>query len=96
MSEKIKISPSSFGTSSHIPSRRLLEGRFLFYWSWRTLVYEYLTLRRSPSAQKDPQELAKLRKQIFLTYFKNFLWFPVLFLKLLTPSYMKGEVNVWT
>ncbi|MBP9732308.1 MAG: fibronectin type III domain-containing protein [Candidatus Magasanikbacteria bacterium] len=69
---------------------------FAAYWVWHELLLSYGKLRKNTNSRDTKKELSALGKQIFRHYVKNFLYFPVWLFKLLTPSYLKGPVTVWT
>ncbi len=69
--------------------------KFGGYLAFHDLFVSHRQLNSEVSAAKR-KKIWHLRKQIIYHYFKNFFLFPVLLVKLLTPSYFKGEVNVWT
>ncbi|PJC52981.1 MAG: hypothetical protein CO030_00035, partial [Candidatus Magasanikbacteria bacterium CG_4_9_14_0_2_um_filter_42_11] len=66
------------------------------YWLWHGMFNSYKSLKESSPAYQDKKRLAYMRNQIILHYVKNFFLFPIWFFSLLIPSYMKGEVNIWT
>jgi hypothetical protein len=66
------------------------------YSAWRGLLHSYSTLRKESIVVKDTKRLRYLRNQIVWNYLKNFFYFPILLFRLLTPSFMKGRVNIWT
>ncbi len=72
------------------------KGSFANYWIWHELVMSYGKLRKHSKTRRARKELKALGKEILRHYLKNFLYFPVWFIKLITPSYFKGPVNVWT
>ncbi|KKS52789.1 MAG: hypothetical protein UV82_C0005G0039, partial [Candidatus Magasanikbacteria bacterium GW2011_GWD2_43_18] len=66
------------------------------YWIWHGMFNSYKSLRAETTQKTDKKRLAYLKKQIIAHYFKNFFLFPIWFVRFLTPSYMKGDVNLWT
>ncbi len=69
---------------------------FAAYWVWHELLLSYGRLRKTTKTRTAKKELNALGKQIMRHYVKNFVYFPVWLFKFLTPSYLKGPVNVWT
>lgn len=70
------------------------------YWVWIGILNSYKCLKQEikngNQKNTDKKRLLYLQKQIIWYFLKNFFLFPFWFLSLLIPSYMKGEVNVWT
>ena len=66
------------------------------YWIFHGLFASHRQIANNISTEKHRGHLWYLKKQILLHYLKNFFSFPVWLIKLITPDYMKGQVNVWT
>ncbi len=66
------------------------------YVAWQELLNSYQLSKKTQKNSDTHTDRFYLEKQIVWHYFKNFFLFPVWFFKLLTPSYFKGPVNVWT
>jgi hypothetical protein len=73
-----------------------LNDRFVNYWTWNGMLHSYTTLKKESAVYQDEHRLKYLRRQIIWHFFKNFFFFPLWLLSLLVPSYMNGEVTVWT
>ncbi len=65
------------------------------YTAWNDLYASYGSAKKQPPSVERTIQLKQLRVQIVKQYFKTFFYFPVLAVKFLTPSYMKGPVTVW-
>src|SRR5574343_1328234 len=52
--------------------------------------------KRDANKEEYKRQLNYLRIQIFWHYLKNSLLFPIWFIKLLLPSFLKGKPNIWT
>ncbi|KKS51781.1 MAG: hypothetical protein UV82_C0019G0001, partial [Candidatus Magasanikbacteria bacterium GW2011_GWD2_43_18] len=66
------------------------------YWLWHGMFRSYRDLKQEEPHPTNKKRLAYLKKQIVWQYLKIFFLFPIWFVRLLTPSYMKGSVNIWT
>lgn len=70
--------------------------KFHTYWIWHGLLSSNESIRNDKNSDSSQKQSSYLKKQIILTYFKNFFLFPVWLLKLITPWYFKGENNALT
>src|SRR3990167_11546862 len=66
------------------------------YWIWRGMCSSYNSLQQERTHKKNNIRLSYLKWQIVSHYFKNFFLFPIWFVRFLMPSYMKGDVTLWT
>ncbi|MFA7315068.1 MAG: hypothetical protein WC025_04055 [Candidatus Magasanikbacteria bacterium] len=72
------------------------DNKFHNYWIWHGLFNSNRSLHRDINSVDVQKQSRYLKKQIVFQYFKNFFLFPILFLRLLMPWYLKGKNNVWT
>jgi hypothetical protein len=70
--------------------------KFHTYWLWHGLYTSKESIKNLQKERAEKRQSSYLNKQILLSYFKNFFLFPIWFLRILTPWYMKGENNIWT
>ncbi|HAO51836.1 TPA: hypothetical protein DCQ85_00005, partial [Candidatus Magasanikbacteria bacterium] len=81
-------------------NRKKTTGFLANYWIWMGMIDSYKILkqkdRSSGKSKSDRKKLVNLQKQIIWHFLKNFFLFPLWFLSLLVPSYMRGRNNIWT
>ena len=81
---------------THTPTEAPAHHAWDRYWLWHGMFSSYKSLKQSDTHNTEKRRLSYLKKQIVLQYIKNFFFYPIWLVRLLTPSYLKGDVNIWT